>query len=199
MVPLFTCYERKWESFFPQSSMWCLQCCFLSNDVFIPSELGWWIKQKMAVEIVIIVIVKPPSSVASGSQTWSIFPENEVDIRVRYCAYLKTKTENCTKKNPGKLLVEAGMHAPSAECCYIFIEWLRRRGMSFGYFSHTGRGQSRCKFILLRWAFQWPSRAAVTTCFNFDVLGSAMLKVSSLGVSVLAWELSSFSWRITQK
>lgn len=39
----------------------------------------------------------------------------------------------------------------------------------------------------------------MTTCFNFDVLGSAMLKVSSLGVSVLAWELSSFSWRITQK
>lgn len=41
LVPLFTCYERKWESFFsPQSSMWCLQCCFLSNDVFIPFELG---------------------------------------------------------------------------------------------------------------------------------------------------------------
>ena len=78
----------------------------------------------MAVEIAIIVIVKPPSSVASGSQTWSIFPENEIDIRVRYYAYLKAKTENCTKKkkNPGKLLVEAGMHAPSAEGCHIFIE-----------------------------------------------------------------------------
>lgn len=52
----------------------------------------------MAVEIAIVVIVKPPSPVASGSQTWSIFPENEIDIRVRYYAYLKAKTENCTKK-----------------------------------------------------------------------------------------------------
>lgn len=76
----------------------------------------------MAVEIAIIVIVKPPSSVASGSQTWSIFPENEIDIRIRYCVYLKTKTENCTKKkSPGKLLVEAGMHAASAEGCHILI------------------------------------------------------------------------------
>lgn len=52
----------------------------------------------MAVEIAITVIVKPPSLVASGSQTWSIFPGNEIDIRVRYCAYLKTKTENCIPK-----------------------------------------------------------------------------------------------------
>lgn len=120
MVPLFTCYERKWESFFSQSSMWCLQCCFLSNDVFIPSELGWWIKQKMAIEIVIIVIGKPPLSVASGSQTWSIFSENEVDIRVRYCAYLKTETENCTPP-PKKSWKVIGGGWNACSICWVLL------------------------------------------------------------------------------
>lgn len=78
----------------------------------------------MAVVIAIIVTVKPPLSVASGSQTWSIFPENEIDRRVRYYAYFKSQNRELyqKKKNLGKLLVEAGMHAPSAEGCHIFIE-----------------------------------------------------------------------------
>lgn len=52
----------------------------------------------MAVEIAIIVTVKPPLSVASGSQTWSIFPENEIDRRVRYYAYFKSQNRELYQK-----------------------------------------------------------------------------------------------------